>query len=83
MEFPIQLDYSCVRMVCCIYREVTGYNFQNIVFLSSNIILSKQTVQALMKFHVKTSLGIALTITIFDDFYSQGIFTYLFATVFN
>ena len=32
---------------------------------------------------MRTSHGIALTITKLIDFYSQGIFTFLFATVFN
>ena len=32
---------------------------------------------------ISTSHGIALTITKLIDFYSQGIFTFLFATVFN
>ena len=32
---------------------------------------------------IRTSHGIALTITKLIDFYSQGIFTFLFATVFN
>ena len=32
---------------------------------------------------IRTSHGIAFTITKLIDFYSQGIFTFLFATVFN
>ena len=32
---------------------------------------------------IRTSHGIALTVTKLIDFYSQGIFTFLFVTVFN
>ena len=47
------VTYNKARMVHCMNKGVTGYNFQNIVcFFLWRWILSKQTVQTLMKCHI-------------------------------
>ena len=57
------------------------------LFLITLPLLFKKWVGQLNPSHfvyvIRTYHGIALTITKLIDFYSQGIFTFLFATVFN
>ena len=64
--------------ICSVFKKIISINtiptFQEVGGLTQPPIFCQG---------IRTSHGIALTITKVIDFYSQGNFTFLFATVFN
>ena len=64
--------------ICYVFKKIIPYNTTPTFHEVGGVTQLAHFVD-----DTRTSHGIALTITKLIDFYSQGIFTILFATVFN